>query len=173
MRISPPRPCAYCGLVFKPVTGNHNNLCSNLCRFLVKTELDNETQCWNWISYLSQDGYSVFRASGVVWKGHRWAYQEIGGGELIPGLTIDHLCRNRRCVNPAHMEQVTQAENYRRGRGGTFRRGATHCTKGHAFTDENTGWQSGGTKRYCRQCKRTREAPAARRYRARLRGTTI
>lgn len=164
--LAPVRPCTHCGLDFKPIKGNHGGLCSTLCRFLSKVAFA-ENECWEWTAAKNSDGYGLFNSPGHS-KAHRYAFAEIGGGVLVDGLTIDHLCRNRACVNPNHMEQVTHAENMHRSAG---HRNETHCRKGlHELTEENTGWFAG--KRYCRQCKRDREAPAARAYRARRKAQT-
>lgn len=95
---------------------------------------------------------------------HRFTYELIAG-EISDGLTIDHLCRNRCCVNPDHMQPVTQAENLLRGDGfvGVNAR-KTRCVNGHEFTDENTYVRPNG-RRVCRACHR--ETSRASYYRRR------
>jgi hypothetical protein len=83
---------------------------------------------------------------------HRIAY-ELAGLTVPDGLVIDHLCRVRHCVNPAHMEPVTSIENTRRGRGYPIVNKATHCKRGHAFSPDNTRHDQRGF-RECRTCRR-------------------
>lgn len=80
--------------------------------------LDTATRpgCWLWTGALDPSGYAVFNSDMSTKKAHRWAYQQ-WVGPLLPGMVLDHLCRVRHCVNPAHLEQVTHAENMRRARG--------------------------------------------------------
>lgn len=107
-------------------------------------------------------GYGRLRVGGVTYLAHRLAY-EVFVGPIPDGLTLDHLCRNRACVNPAHLEPVTLAENKRRGMSDPARNARkTHCDKGHEFTAENTYVTSEGY-RTCRACRR---AFARRRYEA-------
>lgn len=87
---------------------------------------------------------------------HRLAYEELIG-PIPDGLQIDHLCRNRACYNPAHLEPVTQQENIRRG----YWAMKTHCPRGHAYDVVNTQWR--GNKRRCATCHREQERA---RYRA-------
>ena len=103
-------------------------------------------RCWEWEGYKYSNGYAALTVDGRQVLAHRWSYEEFIG-PIPDGLTIDHLCRNRGCVNPAHMEPVTGRENTRRAM-----RGA--CVNGHRFSPENTYMHRG--KRYCRTCRRNR-----------------
>lgn len=117
-------------------------------RFLARVEFTEE--CWNWTGNLDRKGYGVMAIGKIPTKAHRIAYTVIT--DAIPcGLVIDHLCRNRRCVNPDHLEPVTQEENKRRGVAAR-----THCKHGHEYTAENTITSRGF--RECRTCDRLRGA---------------
>lgn len=134
-------------------------------RFMAKVAKDAEAGCWHWTAYKNPRGYGQFgtgsRTDGTASVGpaHRWAYVH-WVGPIAAGLTIDHLCRSRDCVNPDHLEPVTQGVNTHRGR--TFQAenaAKTHCQRGHEFTPENTLSSNNGhgPSRVCRQCKRERE----------------
>ena len=95
--------------------------------------------CWIWTAGL-QHGYGCFWSGSIkTRRAHRIAY-EAQCGPLSPGLVLDHLCRERRCVNPAHLEVVTDRENILRGEGtgARFAR-RTHCKRGHELPEADRG----------------------------------
>src|SRR5882757_2009475 len=107
--------------------------------------------CWNWTAG-KVDGYGVFKIGGTDKKAHRVAYEAVVG-PIPEGMCIDHLCRNRACVYPLHMEVVTWRQNIHRGQGiAAKNRAKTHCKRGHEFTLSNT-YRTAMGGRGCRQCK--------------------
>ena len=128
---------------------------SNLdARFRQKIQVVGD--CWEWTGSTSQ-GYGRFRADGRSVFVHRWAYERFRG-PIPAGLTIDHLCRNRRCANPDHLEPVTNRENVLRGEGITAQHARkTHCPQGHEYTPENIySWPGRPNGRLCRECMRVK-----------------
>ena len=120
-------------------------------RFVNKIDHDANTFCWNWTACKDKDGYGVFGFRGKNVRAHRFAY-EYWNKQIPQGLQIDHLCRNRKCVNPTHLETVTLGENVRRSP--SFNRQKTHCPYGHEYTSENTRIHHG--TRECRTCENKR-----------------
>jgi hypothetical protein len=111
--------------------------------------------CWLWHGPVNRCGYGKFTVQRVTMAAHRFAYHNLVG-PIPPELTIDHLCRNRDCVNPKHLEPVSMRENLLRGdtlQAANARK--THCVNGHEFTKQNTRLESGW--RQCRECKRIRK----------------
>ena len=122
-------------------------------RFDEKVRLDITTGCHVWEGATTDRGYGSFYVDGRRIGAHRFSFEREHG--VIPyGLTIDHLCFNKRCVNPEHMEAVTNEENLAR------RRTKTHCKNGHEFNEENTYIRPDNGTRQCRACNKIRNKSA-------------
>ncbi len=84
--------------------------------FWAQVDVRSDDECWPWLGNLTQNGYGRRSTDGTQWYAHRRAY-ELVKGPIPPGLTVDHLCRNKPCCNPAHLEAVTAVENVQRSAG--------------------------------------------------------
>lgn len=125
-----------------------------------------DSGCWEWICPKKPGGYAAVTINGTRHVSHRLAF-EVFIGQIPAGLVLDHLCRNTYCINPDHLEPVTQQENILRGIGrSAVNAEKTHCPRGHKYTPENVWINSG--RRYCRACRRSLNAEYKRLRKARL-----
>jgi HNH endonuclease len=161
------RPCLICQTLFRP-RALRSKYCSRACVEKAQQALSPETlfwrhvqkteTCWLWTGHLVE-GYGSLTAriagKNTHYLAHRLSY-EMHHGVIPSGLTIDHLCRVRRCVNPAHLEAISMAANILRGYcPAALNKRKVTCKFGHAFTDANTHIRPSG-RRECRLCKRLR-----------------
>ena len=125
------------------------------------SRVDKSGDCWLWTAGLDPSGYGRLRVDGLPRLVHRVSYV-IARGPIPTGLTVDHLCFVRTCVNPDHLEAVTSEVNYRRAvesgrlaRNGDEHRRKTHCPREHPYDEVNTYITPRGG-RSCRTCRRKR-----------------
>lgn len=131
--------------------------------------VDRTDGCWLWTGRLHNNGYARFSVNDRAVYVHRFAY-EMSNGEIPNGMHIDHLCRVRHCVNPSHLEAVTQAENNRRAHKYAVRRYKDRCANGHRMAGENLVIGRKG-ERSCRECGRRSAREYQRRRRSAARAT--
>jgi hypothetical protein len=179
--------CPQCGGEFTPTYSHRaQQFCSRLCsshaiprgpkptlpelRFWPKVNRNGPVvweghgQCWLWDASIGDGGYgNGLRVDGKHLRSHVYSYLLHYGASSIPdGWEIDHLCRNRECCRPDHLEAVPSLENQRRGLAGDLR---THCIHGHPFDEANTYYRKGTHERMCRACAAERERQRQQRLR--------
>lgn len=152
-----PHARGLCGAHYQKWKVHGDPLGYALCRAPMEerfwARVDKTPDCWNWTASKTASGY------GQIWDGqrvaftHRYAY-ELLVGPIPEGLTIDHLCRNTSCCNPAHLEAVTQAENNRRASAVI-----TQCVNGHSYLEGGHLYiRPDRGHRQCRTCGMERRA---------------
>ncbi len=132
-----------------------------LMRLLLKSKIEDcpdptlKGKCWVWMGTLDNDGYGRITIFHKKYRCHRLAYTELRG-PILPHLEIDHLCSNRACFNPNHLEQTTHQINCSRGKLGINNYTKTKCVNGHLFDEGNTAYHKshGRIIRTCKICKR-------------------
>lgn len=134
-------------------------------KFWPKVQVGGPAECWKWMGARTKNGYGYFHVDRRRRHGaHRIAY-ELMVGPISESLTIDHLCRNRSCVNPEHLEPIPLRENILRGSGFSARNAKkTHCKWGHRFDDINTYLDRNGW-RMCKICRQRRKRKLYQRHR--------
>lgn len=122
-------------------------------KFWARVNRGSDIECWLWTAGQRSTGYGSFHNGEKNVSAHRFAY-EMQVGPIPHGMVLDHLCRTRLCVNPSHLEPITNAENVLRGVGHTaINARKSHCNKGHEYTPSNTYTRPGGG-RTCITCRR-------------------
>lgn len=149
----------------------------DVARFYEKIHIDKSSECWNWKGKPSSDGYGRMGIDYKVYLAHRVSYV-LKYGEPPPHMVIDHVCRNRICINPDHLEVVSLEENIRRGVGPERMRESsdakaqrTHCKNGHPFSGYNLSLND--RQRLCKTCHRQWQKDFRARKKAKELGLTI
>lgn len=129
-------------------------------------------RCWVWTAGLNQAGYGWFAVThGKQDRAHRIAYELLIG--KIESESLDHLCSNRKCVNPKHLDPVTKAINTMRGEGACAKHARKEfCIHGHEFSEENTYYRPGSNRKH-RQCRICMRETAHRTWMRNRYGTVI
>jgi hypothetical protein len=111
-------------------------------------KIDASGDCWEWRAYRNPEGYGIIRYRGKNERAHRVSY-EFRRGAIPPGMELDHLCRNRGCVRPSHLEPVSHQDNGLRARVSSL-----ICKRGHAMTPDNVVVREhdGKLRRECHLC---------------------
>lgn len=131
-------------------------------RILSHSDQDHGSGCWLWTKAVNKDGYGCISIGNKQRRAHRAAW-EAWNGPIPEGMQLDHKCRVRHCVNPAHLEPVTNTENIRRGLQGVLK--PDTCRNGHLLAEKGfflikRKW---GTEKRCKAC----QIDASKRYQSR------
>lgn len=109
-----------------------------------------ENGCWEWTKYRDAKGYGIVRFKGKLYKAHRLSYLAFLDRKIDE--LLDHRCENKSCINPFHLEDVSNKTNIRRARGWKFLEGKWHCSQGHPLEGRNKlSWGNGFICLICRQ----------------------
>lgn len=130
-----------------------------------ETRYRQTNDCWWWMAKRNDAGYGVFYLNNKTVLAHRVSYELYNDCIIKKGYVIDHLCRNRACVKPEHLEEVTLKENTLRGFAPTANNSRkVFCPKGHEYTKENTRYRvyRGNKWRECKICLKDKYIPSAR-----------
>lgn len=137
--------------------------------FWSKVQISEVDKCWLWTAAIGSGGYGCFHISQKQRLAHRVSYTLVRG-EIPEGLTLDHLCRVRHCVNPSHLEPVSIRINTLRGNGpSSVNSTKTHCPEGHEYDSANTSIKvsvNGAKRRRCSTCHRNSTREYMRKQRA-------
>jgi len=138
-------------------------------RFLKFIRVDLNTNCWNWIGHINKEGYGKFNLAKNCGKRESFTVSRISYSifnKTDPLLLIDHTCRNRKCVNPEHLQQASPLTNTHENSVSTahFLSLRSCCNKGHEYTEENTAIRKNNGAYGGRRCKTCEKERQKRRY---------